>query len=106
MKWISAFFMTTKCHLFAIGYRVTEGTLDPSYYDLLASEARLSSFIAIAKARCAEHALVPPWPKSDTRRAWHRAAVLVGIDVRIPDAFPGDVYTRVTVCSIRLAVWR
>lgn len=36
-------------HMFALGYRVTEGTLDDSYYDLLASEARLSSLIAIAK---------------------------------------------------------
>lgn len=36
-------------HMFALGYRVTEGALDDSYYDLLASEARLSSFIAIAK---------------------------------------------------------
>ncbi|MEA2608625.1 MAG: hypothetical protein QOJ75_868, partial [Chloroflexota bacterium] len=35
--------------LFSIGYRVTDGTLDPSYYDLLASEARLASFLAIAK---------------------------------------------------------
>ncbi|HUB16280.1 MAG TPA: glucoamylase family protein [Acetobacteraceae bacterium] len=35
--------------LLSIGYRVTEGTLDPSCYDLLASEARLASFIAIAK---------------------------------------------------------
>jgi cyclic beta-1,2-glucan synthetase len=35
--------------LFSIGYRVMEGTLDPSCYDLLASEARLASFIAIAK---------------------------------------------------------
>jgi cyclic beta-1,2-glucan synthetase len=35
--------------LFAIGYRVAEGELDSSYYDLLASEARLASFIAIAK---------------------------------------------------------
>ena len=35
--------------LMSIGYRVTEGMLDPSYYDLLASEARLSSFLAIAK---------------------------------------------------------
>ncbi len=35
--------------LFSIGYRVTEGTLDPSYYDLLASECRLTSFLAIAK---------------------------------------------------------
>lgn len=36
-------------HMFAIGYQVAEGTIDPSYYDLLASEARLSSFVAIAK---------------------------------------------------------
>jgi cyclic beta-1,2-glucan synthetase len=35
--------------LLSIGYRVTDGTLDPSYYDLLASEARLASFLAIAK---------------------------------------------------------
>ena len=35
--------------LLSIGYRVPEGALDPSCYDLLASEARLASFIAIAK---------------------------------------------------------
>ncbi|HYO15258.1 MAG TPA: glucoamylase family protein, partial [Thermoanaerobaculia bacterium] len=35
--------------LFSIGYRVAEGELDASFYDLLASEARLASFIAIAK---------------------------------------------------------
>jgi cyclic beta-1,2-glucan glucanotransferase len=35
--------------LLSIGYRADEGTLDPSYYDLLASEARLASFFAIAK---------------------------------------------------------
>ena len=39
--------------LFAIGYRMADndgnGQLDASYYDLLASEARLASFLAIAK---------------------------------------------------------
>ncbi|RYZ67978.1 MAG: phosphorylase, partial [Proteobacteria bacterium] len=35
--------------LFSIGYRVADGQLDASYYDLMASEARLTSFIAIAK---------------------------------------------------------
>jgi cyclic beta-1,2-glucan synthetase len=35
--------------LFSIGYRVADGTLDPSFYDLLASEARLASFVAVAK---------------------------------------------------------
>jgi cyclic beta-1,2-glucan synthetase len=35
--------------LFSIGYRVSDGRHDPGYYDLLASEARLASFIAIAR---------------------------------------------------------
>ena len=35
--------------LLSIGYQVSDGVLDPSCYDLLASEARLASFIAIAK---------------------------------------------------------
>lgn len=35
--------------VFAIGYRVSEGKRDNSYYDLLASEARLASFVSIAK---------------------------------------------------------
>jgi len=35
--------------LLSIGYQVHEGALDASCYDLLASEARLASFIAIAK---------------------------------------------------------
>jgi len=35
--------------LFSIGFRVRDGTLDPSCYDLLASEARLGSFLAVAK---------------------------------------------------------
>ena len=47
------FLFDAKRQLFAIGYRLgdTEGSgrLDASYYDLLASEARLASFIAIAK---------------------------------------------------------
>ena len=38
-------------HLFTIGYSVSEGRVDPSYYDLLASEARLSSFVAIAQGQ-------------------------------------------------------
>ena len=35
--------------LFSIGYRMADGSLDESRYDLLASEARLLSFVAIAK---------------------------------------------------------
>jgi hypothetical protein len=34
-------------HLLSIGYSVDERRLDPGHYDLLASEARLCSFVAI-----------------------------------------------------------
>ncbi len=37
--------------LLAIGYNVSERRRDPAYYDLLASEARLASFILIAEDR-------------------------------------------------------
>ncbi|WP_244306488.1 GH36-type glycosyl hydrolase domain-containing protein [Paraburkholderia lacunae] len=36
-------------NLLSIGYAVADGRLDPGSYDLLASEARLASFVAIAK---------------------------------------------------------
>jgi len=38
-------------HLMAIGYNVSERRLDSSYYDLLASEARLPAFVAIAQGQ-------------------------------------------------------
>ncbi len=38
-------------HLLAIGYNVDERRRDSSYYDLLASEARLSSFVGIAQGQ-------------------------------------------------------
>ncbi|MEO8259571.1 MAG: glucoamylase family protein [Acidobacteriota bacterium] len=41
--------LDTDRQLLSIGYRVADGALDPSCYDLLASEARLASFLAIAK---------------------------------------------------------
>ena len=38
-------------HLLSIGYNVGERRLDAGYYDLLASEARLSCFVAIAQGK-------------------------------------------------------
>jgi cyclic beta-1,2-glucan synthetase len=40
--------------VFTIGYNVSAGRCDNSYYDLLASESRLTSFIAIAKGDVAQ----------------------------------------------------
>ncbi len=44
-----AFLYDPTRHLFRIGYNVDEAMLDTGYYDLIASEARLTSFLAIAK---------------------------------------------------------
>jgi len=48
-----AFLYDRDRRIFSIGYRLADmegpGSLDTSYYDLLASEARLASFVAIAK---------------------------------------------------------
>ncbi|MDP2004265.1 MAG: carbohydrate-binding protein, partial [Rubrivivax sp.] len=44
-----AFLYHPKRHLLHIGYRVAEQQLDASFYDLLASESRLTSLLAIAK---------------------------------------------------------
>ena len=72
--------------LFSIGYNVSDGRLDNAYYDLLASEARLGSFVAIARGDVpAEHWFSMSRPYSERRRA-PRLAELVGHHVRISDA--------------------
>jgi cyclic beta-1,2-glucan synthetase len=48
--WVSmdfGFLFDRKRKLFHIGYNVTSDRLDPHYYDLLASEARLASFLSV-----------------------------------------------------------
>jgi cyclic beta-1,2-glucan synthetase len=45
------FLFDEKRHLLAIGYNVGERRRDASYYDLLASEARFASFVAIAQGQ-------------------------------------------------------
>ncbi|MCG3181695.1 MAG: hypothetical protein BIFFINMI_04094 [Phycisphaerae bacterium] len=57
--------------LFAIGYNVSEHRLDGSYYDLLASESRLGSFVAVARGEApTEHwmALGRPYGSAGHRR--------------------------------------
>ncbi len=57
--------------LFSIGYHVSQDRPDTSYYDLLASEARLASFIAVARGDApVEHwlALARPYGSAGGRR--------------------------------------
>ncbi len=45
------FLFNQSCNLLAIGYNISESRIDTSYYDLLASEARLTNFVAIAQGQ-------------------------------------------------------
>ena len=46
-----SFLLDSSSNLFSIGYNVTDHRLDSGSYDLLASEARLGSFVAIAQGQ-------------------------------------------------------
>ncbi len=60
--------------------------LDPSCYDLLASEARLASFVAIAKGDVPSRHWFRLGRAVTPRRPRRGADLLVGLDVRVPDA--------------------
>lgn len=52
MEW--DFLYDKNSHLFTIGYNVHDHRIDPSYYDLLASEVRLCIFVCIAQGKLPE----------------------------------------------------
>ena len=67
--------------LFSIGFRVADGRLDSGHYDLLASEARLASFVAIAKGDVPSSHWFQLEPSLDAGRQRLRSDLLVRIDV-------------------------
>ena len=65
------FLYNSERRLFSIGFNISEGRLDRAFYDLLASEARLGSFVAIARGDIpVEHwfAMSRPYGAIDRRR--------------------------------------
>ncbi|MBK8986623.1 MAG: hypothetical protein IPM39_11165 [Chloroflexi bacterium] len=46
-----AFLFNSQRQIFHIGYNLATGRLDPNYYDLLASESRIASLVAIAQGQ-------------------------------------------------------
>ncbi len=81
-----SFLFRPERRLLSIGYRVNANELDEACYDLLASEARLTSLFAIAKGGSADRALVQARPPDRADRRARCARLLVGLDVRISDA--------------------
>ena len=66
MAWMEYEFLYDRGnHLLAIGYNVSERRRDNSYYDLLASEARLASFVAIAQGQLPQESWFALGPATD-----------------------------------------
>ena len=57
-----SFLFDSQRQVFHIGYNVTTSDLDLNFYDLLASEARLASLVAIAKGEVPQKSLAAPRP--------------------------------------------
>jgi hypothetical protein len=76
------FLYDTLCGLLAIGYDVTERRRDPTCYDLLASEARLASFLLIAQGQVPQNIGSP----AAADQSWRRPEpdFVERLDVRVP----------------------
>ena len=70
----------------SIGCDVETGLSDPSVYDLLASESRMASFVAIAKGEIPQESLVSSREKPDALPRQSRTRFMDRHDVRVSDA--------------------
>ena len=81
-----SFLFDSQRQVFHIGYNVTTGGLDLNYYDLLASEARLTSLVAIAKGEVPAKSLAAPRPPLYACRRPAGTHLVERHHVRVPDA--------------------
>lgn len=96
-----------KRHLFHIGYRVAEQQLDVGFYDLLASESRLTSLVAIAKSDIpVRHweSLGRPFFAVGTSvglRSWTGSMFEYLMPGLVLDEPPGSVLWEASACALR-----
>jgi cyclic beta-1,2-glucan synthetase len=98
--------------ILSIGYRLADaegpGRLDPSYYDLLASEARLASFIGIAKGDLPEThwfhlgRLVTSVNGTPTLLSWSATLFEYLMPLLFMKSYPATLLDQ----TCRMAVWR
>ena len=93
--------------VFSIGFNVADARLDASFYDLLASESRLASFVAIAKGDVAEvhwYKLGRPMVGVGSRRAllsWTGTMFEYLMPCLIMKTYPGTLIERTCRAVIR-----
>ena len=102
-----SFLYDRKRRLFHIGYSSADAALDASYYDLLASEARLASYCAIAKGDVPRRhwsALGRPLLSvrgAPTLRSWSGSMFEYLMPSLLMDEPPGGLLERVGVAAVR-----
>ena len=102
-----SFLYHRKRKLFHIGYRLAEHQLDESYYDLLASESRLTSLLAIAKGDVpVAHwaALARPSYAVGTGtglRSWSGSMFEYAMPTLVLDEPPGSILSEACAAALR-----
>jgi cyclic beta-1,2-glucan synthetase len=92
-----SFLFDRQRQLFSIGYSVTDGRLDRSYYDALASEARLASFVAIATGEVSpEHwfklgRALTPTGRARALLSWSASMFEYFMPLLVMRAYPGTL---------------
>ena len=87
-----SFLYNKKRNLFTVGFTVDRRRKDSGHYDLLASEARLTSFIAIAQEEIPKENWFSPWPAHRQVRYRDPALLMERFDVRVPHAPDCDAF--------------
>ncbi len=86
LRWSSASCSIPTRQLLSIGYLVTEGGARSELLRSAGLRGAARQLLRHRQGRRPGATLVPPRPLRDAGRAWRRADLLVGIDVRISDA--------------------
>ncbi len=96
--------------LFSIGYQVDHRRLDPSYYDLLASEARLGSYLAIARGQVPlEHwfllsRTLTPADGSATLVSWSGSMFEYLMPLLVMPNYPGTLLDRANTIAVNAQI--
>jgi hypothetical protein len=87
-----AFLYDKTQHLLSIGFNVETNHRDSSFYDLLASEARLSSFVAIAQGKLPQESWFALGRRLTNAEKYTRPPFVERVDVRISHAVACNAY--------------
>ncbi len=105
-----AFLYDSERHLLAIGYNVDEFRRDTSFYDLLASEARLCSFVAIAQGKLPQESwfalgrLQTTTSKGPVLMSWSGSMFEYLMPLLVMPSYPGTLLDQTARAAVALQI--